>query len=222
MDEPKRVRVKLGRLPRDDEIREPYVHVIESLDQHGRPVVSGQQRTKDILAGLDLNTYSLQVVDVKLPNGQEVDWPICNIVNKREALEKSKKEKEKKKAQTIKEKTLELNWALAPHDQEHKLRTMQKFLAKGNRVQVVLMKKQNGKAKATSKDAQALVDRIVQAAADVPGSTEWKKREGALLGTLKINFQGKAQEKAEDKGKGKAKDEEAEVEEGDEQSKPEA
>lgn len=222
-EQPRRVKVKLGRLPRDDEIREPYVYVIESSDQHGRPVLSGQQRTQHVLADLDLDTYSLQVVDMNLPDDQELDWPVCRVVNKREALEKAKKDKERKKTQTIKEKTLELNWALAPHDQEHKLRTMQKFLAKGNRVQVVLMKKQNGKAKATSKDAQALVDRIIQAVEEVPGSTEWKKREGALLGTLKINLQGKAQVKAKDEGKGRAEEEDAdaETEEGDEQSKPE-
>lgn len=204
---PRRVAVKLGRLPRDDEIREQYVHMVEGTDEYGRPILSDARRTKDILAKLDSTTYSLQVVKVQMPEGEEVDWPVCKVINKREELQKQKREKEKKKTATVlKEKTLELNWALAPHDQEHKLRQMQKFLAKGFRVQVCLMKKQNGKARATVKDAQALVDRIVESALEVKGTQEWKKREGALLQTLKINFQGKAQEKVEDEGREGAKE----------------
>lgn len=202
IEQPKRVKVKLARLPRDDEIRDGYVHVVEDTDSYGRPVLSNPRRTKDLLAELDLKTHSLQVIEPSnMPKEEleQLEWPVCRVVNKREELEKAKKEKDKKKATAIKEKTLELNWALAPHDQDHKLRTMQKFLAKGYRVQVVLMRKQNGKAKATAKDAQALVDRVVESAKEVTGSMEWKKREGNLLATMKINLQGKLQEKVEDK-----------------------
>lgn len=197
-DTVKRVNAKLARLPRDDEIREPYVHIIEGYEKNGPPILSNSQRTKDVLADLDLKTHSLQVIAVDLPESQEVKWPVCKIINKREEVERQKQEKEKKKASALKEKTLTLNWALAPHDLEHKLKTMQKFLAKGSRVQILLMRKQNGKAKATAKDAEELVDSIVEAAKEVKGTTEWKKRDGALLGTLKINFQGKLQEKMED------------------------
>lgn len=200
-DEVRRVQVKMARLPRDDEIQEPFVHIFQRFDENGRPVLSHQQRTKNVLAELDLKTHSLQVVEINLPEETQLTWPICKIINKREENERQRREKEKekkKKALTLKEKTLELNWALAPHDQEHKLKTMQKFLAKGNKVQVVLMKKKNGKARATQQDAQALVDKIVAAANEVKGTIEYKKREGSLMGIMKLNFQGKLQQKVED------------------------
>lgn len=193
-----RVTTKLARLQRDDEIRAPLVY-IEEPTEDGKGRLVGPRRTSEALAELDRKTYSLQVIESQNPDDPEAPkWPICRVVNKLNELAQQKREKEqKKKAAAQKGKSLELNWALAPHDLDHKLRTMQKFLARGYKVEVLLLQKQKGRAKATEQDANAIVDKIVEATREVTGSKEWKGREGKLLGSLKIFLQGKLQQAKE-------------------------
>lgn len=189
-----RVKSQLGRLPRDDEITWPYVFVkTPSVDGHER--LDGPRPVKEVLAELDLRKCSLQAVVMPRPDDEEAPrWPICKIVNKKEELARVKELKERKKQAIVKEKELELNWALAPHDLEHKLKTMQKFLAKGYKVQVLLLKKRGSKASVADKVAKALLEKIETAVAEVTGSKEWKKREGQVLGSLRLFLQGHAQE----------------------------
>lgn len=192
-----RVKTKLARLPRDDEIREKYVHLLQ-MQPDGVEELTGPRVVKEILATLDRKVESLEVQslpDRKSPEASK--WPVAKIVNKKEELARKQKEKEqqKKQAATNKEKELEFNWALAPHDVEHKLRTLKKFLAKGYKVQLLMLKKAGKKgARATQKEAEALLDKVVEAIAEVPGSKEWKGREGPLLGSMRIFIQGKLQE----------------------------
>ncbi|KAK7749764.1 hypothetical protein SLS53_000343 [Cytospora paraplurivora] len=189
-----RVKSKLGRLPRDDEITWPYVFV-KALDEDGHERLSGPRPVKEVLAELDLKKWSLQAVVMPRPEDQDAPrWPICKVINKRDELARQKELKDKKKASAVKEKELELNWALAPHDLEHKVRTMQKFLAKGYKVQVLLLKKKGSKARIADKDAKALLERIETAVQEVTGSKEWKGREGQVLGSLRLFLQGKVQE----------------------------
>lgn len=189
-----RVKSKLGRLPRDDEITWPYVFV-KTPSEDGHERLAGPRPVKEVLAELDLRKCSLQAVVMPRPEDEEAPrWPICKIVNKKEELTRAKELKERKKQAVVKEKELELNWALAPHDLEHKLKTMQKFLAKGYKVQVLLLKKKGSKARIADKDAKALLERIETAVAEVTDSKEWKKREGQVLGSLRLFLQGKAQE----------------------------
>lgn len=192
-----RVKTKLARLPRDAEIMEPHVRVLSEQEDDGESQPSEIRRVKEVLAELDLKTQSLQVTFMPEPGTGGL--PICRIVNKKEEFLKQKleKEQEKKQKAASKEKQMELNWALAPHDLEHKMKQMQKFLAKGYRVQVLLLKKRGAKVLAKAKEANALIDKIVEATAEVPGSKEWKSREGNLLATMKIFLQGKAQETTE-------------------------
>lgn len=189
-----RVKSKLGRLPRDDEITWPYVFV-KTLSDDGHERLAGPRPVKEVLAELDLKKCSLQAVVMPRPDDEEAPrWPICKIVNKKEELTRAKELKERKKQTVVKEKELELNWALAPHDLEHKLKTLQKFLAKGYKVQVLLLKKRSSKARIADKDAKVLLERIETAVAEVTDSKEWKKREGQVLGSLRLFLQGKAQE----------------------------
>lgn len=207
MDKPgPRVKTKLARMPRDDEIREFFVH-FKQMDADGVERLSDPLRVKDILAKLDRKTQSLEVQympDPKKPDSPK--WPVARIVNKKEELARKQKEKEqqKKQAAVNKEKELEFNWALAPHDVEHKLRTLKKFLAKGYKVQLLLMKKAGRGAKATKQEAETLLEKIVEAVAEVPGSKEWKGREGQLLGSMKLFLQGMLQKSEE--GDATAKD----------------
>ncbi|KAL1881892.1 hypothetical protein Daus18300_000946 [Diaporthe australafricana] len=189
---PGRVAVKLGRLPRDEEIAWPYVFV-KTMEGHER--LESPRLLKDVLAELDRKTSYLETV--ALPSADHKDaprWPVCKIVNKKEELARQKDLKERKKKSTTKEKELELNWAMGSHDLDHRLKTMQKFLSKGYKVKVLLLKKARSKARATEEDARALVERVVQAVGEVKGAMEWKKREGQVLGTYTIFLQGKAQD----------------------------
>ncbi|PSS00771.1 hypothetical protein BD289DRAFT_423269 [Coniella lustricola] len=193
-----RVVAKLGRLPRDDEIRPPFVHLKE-LSSDGREMLSEPQRVKELLQEIDTKTHSLQVIhmpDLEDPNPSALKWPIAVIINKKEELQRQQHEKEqrKKQAATNKEKELEINWSMTQHDLEHKVKNMQRFLAKGYKVQVLFQKKRKAKVQSTEKEAQALVDRVVEGTLEVPGAKEWKGREGKLLNTLKLFLQGKAQE----------------------------
>jgi translation initiation factor IF-3 len=185
-----RVPVKLGRMPRDNEINWPYVYVKMAGDHEplGTP-----RPIKEVLAELDRNTTYLEAIVV--PNPRMPDspkWPICKIVNRKEELAKQKQLKERKKKSAVKEKEIELSWTLASHDLDHKLKSLQKFLGKGYKVQVLLQKKVRGKATANEGDAKAIVDRIDKAVGEVKGAKEWKRREGELLGSYRIFLQGKA------------------------------
>lgn len=192
-----RVKTKLARLPRDEELRPPYTYIAK-VDEDGEEYLTDLQEVKKVLARLDRKTESLQAI--RMPNPEDPSapkWPICKIVNKKEELARQKFDKEQARKQKIaaKAKEMEINWAVAPHDLEHKLRTLQKFLAKGYKVQMLLLKKRGSKVKVQEKEAKALLDKILETVAEVPGAKEWKKREGQVLGSLKIFLQGKLQEK---------------------------
>lgn len=196
-----RVKTKLARLPRDDEIRQAYVYITEDqIDgEEGEVQLSELMELKSVLSGLDRKTQSLQVItEPEAGNPSGTRWPICRIVNKKEEHQKQQFEKQvqKKQRASAKQKEIELNWAVAPHDLDHKLKQMQRFLAKGYKVQVLLLKKANAKGKTQEKDAEAIIDRIIEATTEVQGSKEWKKREGTLLETMKIFLQGSLQEKS--------------------------
>lgn len=171
---------------------------IQELQPDGVETLSGLRPVKEILATLDRKVESLEVQSMPNPKDpQSPKWPIAKIVNKKEELARKQKEKEqqKKQAAANKEKELEFNWALAPHDVEHKLRTLKKFLAKGYKVQLLLLKKSGKKgAKATKQEAEALLEKVGESIAEVPGSKEWKNREGVLLGSMRVFLQGKLQE----------------------------
>lgn len=189
-----RVEVKLARMPRDNEIDWPYVYV-KTPGVEGYEPLDTPRPIKEVLAELDRKTSYLEVI--AKPGGQgSPRWPVCRIVNKKEELAKLKEEKERKKKAVIKEKELELNWTLGAHDLEHKLKTLQKFLSKGYKVQLVLQRKAHGKAKATEADANALLEKVTEAVQEVKGAKEWKGREGQVLGRYMISLQGKVQDEA--------------------------
>ena len=189
-----RVAAKLGRMPRDNEIDWPYVYV-KTPEVEGWGALGNPRPIKEVLAELDPKTTYLEAIAV--PNKDDKGsprWPICKIVNKKEELAKQKELKERKKKGAVKEKELELNWTLGSHDLDHKLKTLQKFLGKGYKVQVLLQKKVRGKATATEEDAKALIEKVTSATQEVKGAKEWKGREGQVLGNYRIFLQGKIQD----------------------------
>lgn len=189
-----RVGVKLARMPRDNEIDWPYVYV-KTPGADGREHLDTPRPIKEVLAELDPKTTYLEAIAVpKKGDRSSPQWPVCRIVNKKEELAKLKDMKERKKKAAIKEKELELNWTLSSHDLDHKLKTLQKFLSKGYKVQLVLQRKARSKATATQEDANALLERVTTTMQEVKGAKEWKGREGQVLGRYMIFLQGKVQD----------------------------
>lgn len=196
-------------LPRDEQIAKqnfPFVHLV---DETGK--LSPPQRVVDILASLDRKTQSLHTVALPpprlrsrweqpteaAPSSEEgsargvPEIPVCKIINK-EAVHKAAKVLKKKPAnpsQTVK--TLELNWAIDPHDLEHRLKRMREFLEKGYRVDVVLIGKRK-KRKASPEEAAETLRRIREGAEEVEGAKEWKAMEGKVGGQVTVYLEGKA------------------------------
>ncbi|KFY61969.1 hypothetical protein V497_02673 [Pseudogymnoascus sp. VKM F-4516 (FW-969)] len=197
-------------LPRDEQIAKhnfPYVHLVDETGKLSTP-----QRVADILASLDRKTQSLHTVAlppprlrsrwerppeaVPSPDREEgptraaPEIPVCKIINK-EIVRKAAKSLKKKPAnpsQTVK--TLELNWAIDPHDLGHRLRRMQEFLEKGYRVDVLLVGKRK-KRKASPEEAAETLRRIREEAEGVEGAKEWKAMEGKVGGQVTVYLEGK-------------------------------
>lgn len=167
-------------------------------------MVDGQERLSerlfltDVLPKVDRKTHSLQVIRAPDPDDPEAPKdPICRIINKKEELERQRKEKElKKQTAAPKEKELDINWAMAENDLKNKLRRLQDFLRKGYKVTVVLAPKSRAKTKLSEKDAQTVLQKVLDATTEVTGSKEWRAKEGKLLGNMRLFLQGKVQEKA--------------------------
>ncbi|KAG8158798.1 hypothetical protein KVR01_011241 [Diaporthe batatas] len=192
-----RVKVKLGRMPRDEEIAWPYVHVKPPPGAVGHPSIDIPRPLKEVLAELDRKTTYLEALAVPDPEEKgSPRWPVCRVVNKMEEMARLKDIRDRKKKGAVKEKEVELTWTLAPHDLDHKLKTLQKFLNKGYKVQVLIQKKVRGKATANESDAKELIERVTKAIQEVNGAKEWKGREGVILGNYRIFLHGKAQGEA--------------------------
>lgn len=190
---PPRTKVKLARLPRDDEITSRHVVIEETVD--GEVHLSEEKLLSTVLADLDRKTHSLHVIKAPDPDDPEAPpLPICRIINKKEEADRQRQEKElKKKTAGPKEKELEINWAITKHDLDTKLRRLQDFLAKSYRVKLLLAQKSRAKAKATKEEADALVDQVVEAITGVPGAKEWRGREGHVLKTMRLFVEGPSQ-----------------------------
>lgn len=199
---------KKGRFPRDREIAHELVLV---RGDDGR--LSEPRRTADVLAGLDPLVSSLVVIAMPQKQEGEEDgaaaaaagddggsevttrsgpqYPICRVVDKKAlqtaAVEKAKAERKK----TVGTKEVEINWAIAPHDLQTKLRQLKGFLAKGLRVQVLMLSRAKRKKRQASKDESAEVLRMVKEAIDeVPGSKEFKGMEGVVGGQARLFWEG--------------------------------
>ncbi|KAL1871043.1 hypothetical protein VTK73DRAFT_2278 [Phialemonium thermophilum] len=190
-------KISENRYPRDREIKYEYVQVRDENNQLSEP-----RPTAEVLESLNPRVHSLVVV--ALP--QEVDdvagggaakrrgprYPICVVVDKRAeqaaALERAREER--KKAVHIKE--IEINWAIAPHDLQVKLRQLKTFLSKGLRVEVLLMRKPKSKNKrqATEEEARGVLKAVKAAAAEVQGTREAKAMEGEVGRQIRLFFEG--------------------------------
>ncbi|KAI0814616.1 hypothetical protein GGR55DRAFT_439785 [Xylaria sp. FL0064] len=196
------------KYPRDGAIPYRWVRV---ADAEG--TLSAPQRTESVIANLE-EGYSLVMVAPPPPSPSSTSSPtsaahiirpppaaICRIVNaaaKAKAAAAAAKEAKQTASHT---KTLELNWAIAPHDRAHKMKRLKEFLEKGLRVEVMFARKR-GTRKATADEEQGLVESVRTTVADVPGAGEYKRMDGRVGGVLRMFFEG-PKGKRKEKGKGK-------------------
>lgn len=172
--------VAATRLPRDKEIRAPYLRLKNSDHTLDPP-----RSTAEILESIDLKTHTLEVITM----GEYGEDPIAKILNKKEMFQQKQAQKKTKKPGSV-IKTIEMNWAIDKNDLGHRLSKIRDFLVKGNKVEVLLAGKSKGR-KATMEEAEAVVKRIRDSVEEVEGAKESRKMEGKLLAPAVLYFVGK-------------------------------
>jgi translation initiation factor IF-3 len=181
------------RLPRDDEIQDYMVRIVSEDNKLSPP-----QYTSSILNSMDRKNETLIMVamgnsDPDSDSGT-ISYPICRVQSKKALREAEKARQKKKELPSATLKTIELNWAIDPHDLQHRLQRVKDFLSKGWRVDVVMAGKKRGR-KATPDEAKLLVEKVREAMKEVNGSKEWRDMEGSLGATATIYLVGKLAEK---------------------------
>ncbi|KAJ2895868.1 putative translation initiation factor if-3 protein [Zalerion maritima] len=152
--------------------------------------------TQDVLASLDRKTHYLQVVTFPQPNWELQPYPICVVVDKAASRLAEKSKKKEKREKRVTTKKLELNWAIDTGDLAHKVKRMRQFLEAGFRVDVLLAPKRRGVKKAEGKDAKELIAKLEELVEGVK-AFEHKKREGQMLGVMRMYFQGRKRDGVE-------------------------
>lgn len=143
---------------------------------------------------------------------QQPPAAVCRVVNmvaEKIMIEAAEKEAKRMAQQT---KTLELGWAIAPHDLGHRMKRLHEFLGKGLRVEVMLARKR-GSRRVEADEAQELVDRIRKIANEIPGVQEYKKMSGDPPAMVTMFFQGKKPKTGKSATKAEAEEEEGKAEE---------
>jgi translation initiation factor IF-3 len=176
---------KNEKLPRDHEIIHRSVRI---RNQNGK--LSEPKFTSQVLAGLDLARFSLVVIaQPQKDDGSSIlEYPICQIVDRKAEAQERAAAAAKKKDKGKKE--IELNWAIASHDLQTKLRHLKSFLEKGLRVEVLLLNKRKGKKKASEGEADDVLKLVKDAAAEVPGTKEYKTMLGNVGGQVRLFLEG--------------------------------
>ncbi|KAI8623816.1 hypothetical protein F5Y19DRAFT_347368 [Xylariaceae sp. FL1651] len=188
---------------RDKEIPFRWVRIADPATGE----LSAPKRTDAVLASLPPKHSLVMVAPPPPPQRSQKDASasaailqptaaICRIIDagaKAEAAAAAAKESKRVGQQT---KTLELNWAIAPNDLAHKLRRLDEFLGKGMRVEILFARKKRTR-KATPEEGEALLARVQEAVAQVPGATEYKQMAGHVGGTVRMFIEGSKNKKAQ-------------------------
>ncbi|KAL8846128.1 MAG: hypothetical protein Q9221_008759 [Calogaya cf. arnoldii] len=202
---------------RDEGIRAPEIQIVGPDNSLEPP-----RRLRDSLASIDRSTHFLMQVGEKVhprfadapgPEEGERDIrpkiPVCKIIDKASYRRAKIAKTKPKKTAPIVTKEVEVNWNIAVHDLEHRLKKMREFLNDGRRVEVVFGKKRKGwmqRKGVTDGEAGGLLEMIRDQAATVEGSKEWKEMEGQEGGELRMFFEAKGNKQ---KGEAKVKEKEA-------------
>jgi translation initiation factor IF-3 len=116
---------------------------------------------------------------------------LCKIMNKQARLKAEAAAKKAARLKTVGNKEVELNWAIADHDLQHKLKRLGEFLEKGMRVEVLIGQKRHGRKAERTEADKVLAD--VREMAKNAGGKEMKA-EGGFPAVMKITLQGSRKE----------------------------
>jgi translation initiation factor IF-3 len=180
-------------LPRDFQIKSQFVQVRN--EENGR--LSEPQLTSEVLKGLDLQKYSLAAVVMPKPPtyGQEGGggpmYPICRIVDKKAELNAQMEKAKAARKKAVSTKEVEINWAIAPHDLDTRLKRLKTFLGKGMHVELTLMKqKKRNKRQASADEAKEVMAKVKDAIEKISGTKEYKASEGTVGGVVRMFLKG--------------------------------
>lgn len=172
-------------------------------------------RTRDVLRNLDRAKYTLVMVALppskqrgpkqdedaepeeedapatiaEMEERERRDSPVCRIIDKQAHVQDQEVKAKEARRKELNRKELELNWAIAPNDLQHRLKQLRQFLEKGRRVEIMVAKKRGGRV-ATQDEADALVQTL-QNTADEVGATVVKKL-GEFPKVFRVIYEGKA------------------------------
>lgn len=180
------------------------------------------QRKRD--EGIHSREVCLVQPDGKLGNPQALSWvlnridrkaefveqydevdgiPVCKIINKKEAREAAKARKKQKQPSAV-TKYLELNWAIDKNDLAHRLGKLREFLERGNRVEVLLLKKKKRMRDATAEEGRQTLESLSKYVKGVEGAKEMRSMEGDFLGRTTLYYEGKVKANKDASGRGGA------------------
>lgn len=186
----------------DEQIRSPLVQIVSEESNTLLP----PEPPSRILARIDRKKYFLVQVSETSPESITV----CKLMEKRvvHEFERAKAKPVKNRQATVKQ--LEISWTIDPHDFEHKMKHLRRFLEEGRRVEVLVAKKTKHRRDPSPNEATALLDGIRLVVAEVEGAVESRRPEGFITKAMTMFFQGKRnhqKEKSEkDGGEQEARD----------------
>lgn len=142
---------KLRDYTLDEAIESRWVQVKDAkTGQIDKPL-----RLESLIASIDRSTQSVILVSMK---GPTPDTALVAVQARSELLGLVQS-RQTKKSTAVKVKQIELNWAISQHDLELKLKKMGEFLAKGNRVEMLLANKKRQR-RAERDEAEATLRKV--------------------------------------------------------------
>ncbi|KAL6922786.1 hypothetical protein FSST1_000060 [Fusarium sambucinum] len=185
--------IKSGRdrLPINFEITDPKIMVLDN------GVLDGPKLTRNVMSRIDTSTDSLRMATPYIPadlkKNEPAQYALCKIVNKREEYERQRELQQRRrvsKQTSIKQKEIEMSWAIDDNDFKIKTRQLISFLSKGWKVELILGFKKKGQKKRTSEDTAEETYGKVQQLIKELGSKEHKESEGEVGRTMRFYLEG--------------------------------
>ncbi|PYH46340.1 putative translation initiation factor IF3 [Aspergillus saccharolyticus JOP 1030-1] len=147
------------KLIKDEGIASEWVQLVNEEGSLDPPV-----RRSNVLKNIDRAKEFL----IKVSEGIDGAPPVCKIVNKVALREQEKAKAKAAHAAKTSSKQLEFNWAIDGHDLDHRLKKITEFIAKGYKLEIVLMRKK-GKRAPKPEEVQNLMEKVVETIKEADG-----------------------------------------------------
>ena len=164
----------------DEQIGSLYIHLVDAKGKFHPP-----RLLTEVLDRIDRSTH--QLVQVAPPDPRQNRPPTCKILAKSELPAMANKSVNGVNI-ALTSKQMEMNWAIDATDLSHRMKQLVEFLDQGRQVEVTIMPKRHGR-KASSQEAENVLQRVKEAARSVQGVEECKAMEGKLGSMLTLCFE---------------------------------